>query len=213
MVDYARDNLEIIYSTTSALDPAEIDRMWASVPTSPVKQMLVKFSASTSGTTVELSSFTTIEALYIRNVDATNYILASGRINKSSKTYATNKLGFVDGGSAADTITDADSAFLTSNYFQGGDYAVVTGATDAAANNKTFGPLSIAAAGTITVPTGQVTAEAAEAGLVTIVGVSPFMEKIIAGQWGKLNAVRPDDDLVVTANTAACVVEVYVVGT
>ena len=211
---YSRSEVTVFYGSTSALDPAEIERSFIGVPSSPVKNMHVRLSAATAGTTLELGSFTTILECFIKNHDTTNYVVADGRALKSSKTFSTNTLGFVDGGAGvADTITDTGSAFLSAQYLKAGDYVVVTGCSDTTANNTTFGPLTAAVAGTITVPTAQVTAEAAEAGLVTMVGVSPFSEKILASQWVKLNAVRPENDLLLTANTAACDVELLIIGT
>jgi hypothetical protein len=212
---YSRSEVTVFYGSTSALDPVEIERSFTAVPSSPVKNMHVRLSAATGGTTLDLSSFTTILECYIKNHDTTNYVVADGRSLKSSKTFATNTLGFVDGGAGvADTITDTDSAFLSAQYLKAGDYVVVTGCSDAIGNNVTFGPLTAAVAGTITVPTAQViTAEAAEAGLVTMVGVSPFSEKILASQWVKLSAVYPANDLALTANTAACDCEILIIGT
>ena len=216
MANYARSSCELTYGATSALQDPDFERTFVSTPASPTHYQHYKLSVGTAEETLDLSAFTTVQELYIKNHDSTNYVLAKGRVLTSSKTFATNTLGFVDGGAgAADTITDTDSAFLTAQYFKAGDYAVVTGCSDTTANNTTFGPLTAAVAGTITVPTAQVTAEAAEAGLVTMKCHSPFTARIEGADagWAKLTNVVPGSDLILIANTAACIVEVVAVGT
>ena len=216
MANYARSSCELTYGATSALQDPDLERTFVSTPASPTHYKHFKLTVGTSEEVVDLSEFTTVQEVYIKNHDATNYVLAKGRGLTASKTYATNQLGFVDGGAgAADSITDAGSTFLTGLYFKAGDYAVVTGCTDTTANNTTFGPLSAAVAGTITLPTAQTTTEAAEAGLVTVVCHSPFTTRIEGADagWAKLTNVVPGSDLTLIANTAACIVEGVAFGT
>ena len=216
MADFSRAEVVIEYGSTSALTDPEVSRTFVSTAASPTHQVHQRLTIGTSEETIDLSAFTTIQELYIKNHDATNYVLAKGRVVTSSKTFATNELGFVDGGAgAADTITDSNSAFLTAQYIKAGDYLTVTGCSDTTANNTTFGPVAAVVAGTVTLPTAQVTAEAAEAGLVTMVTLSPFTCRIAGADagWVKLTNVNPTADLIFIANTAACKIEYIAIGT
>lgn len=216
MANFSRADVQIQYGSDSALVDPEIDRTFVSTPASPDHNMHQRMTVGTSEETVDLSSFTVIQELYIKNHDPTNYVLAKGQVKTASKTFATNKLAFVDGGAnLVDTITDADSAFLTAQYIKAGDYLVVTGCSDTTANNKTFGPVTAVVAGTVTVPTAQTTTEAAEAGLVTMVTMSPFTARLDGADadWVKLCNVNPDTDLIFIANTAACKIEYIIIGT
>jgi hypothetical protein len=215
MSDYSRSECQVSYGATSALQDPDLDKTLVSTPSSPTHYKHVKLTVGTSEEVIDLSEFTTIQELYVKNHDATSFVLAKGRVLTASKTFATNELGFVDGGAGvADTITDTGSTFLTSLYFKAGDYAVVTGATDTTANNTTFGPLTAAVAGTITVPTAQVTAEAAEAGLVTMKNHSPFTLRVEGADagWAKLTNVVPGNDLTLISDESSTV-EVIVIGT
>ncbi len=211
-MSYSRSDATIVFGDTSDLDPAYVSRTLTAVPTDPYNHLHLRLWPTTAGLSVDLASLNSVMEVFVKNLDTANYILAEGRILKSSKTFVTNKLAFVDGGAAADTITDVDNAFVSAQYLRAGDYVAVTGCTDAVGNNTTFGPITAVAAGTITIPTAQVTAEAAEAGLVTMVAHSPFTEKVLAGQWIKLVGLVPGSDLLLTSNTDTCECEVIIIG-
>lgn len=215
MSDFSRAEVRVEYGSDSALVDPEVDRTFVSTPASPDHQLHQRITVGTTEETIDLSAFTTIQELFVKNHDATNYVLVKGQVKAVSKTFVTNKLGFVDGGAGADTITDADSAFLTGQYIKAGDYLVVTGCSDTTANNKTFGPVTAVVAGTVTVPTAQTTTEAAEAGLVTMVTMAPFTAKITGANagWVKIDNINPDADLIFIANTAACKIEYIIIGT
>ena len=215
MANYAREAVEISYGATSALQDADFTRTLTSTPASPTHYKHVKMIVGTTEETIDLSEFAVVQSLLIKNHDATSFVLAKGRTLVVSKTYATNQLGFVDGGAGvADTITDAGSTFLTGLYFKAGDYAVITGCSDTTANNTTFGPLTAAVAGTITVPTAQVTAEAAEAGLVTVKNHSPFTLRVEGADagWAKVTNVVPGSDVTLISDEES-IIELIAIGT
>lgn len=215
MSNYARSDCQVQYGASSALQDPDLDRTLTSTPASPTHYKHVKMTVGTSEETVNLDEFTTIKELYVKNYDPTSYVLAYGRVLIASKTYATNQLGFVDGGAGvADSITDAGSTFLTALRFRAGDHIVITGCTDAAGNNTTMGPVTTAVAGTLTIPTAQVTAEAAEAGLVTIKNHGSFTLRVEGadGGWVKICGVVPGDGLNLISDETS-VVEIVVIGT
>lgn len=91
-----------------------------------------------------------------------------------SYTSATTKIAFVHSASAADTITDADSKFITSGPFAAGDVIRVT---DSVSNDGEYWVVT-AVAGTLTLHTKSVvTTETATAVAITITTVSHFEEE------------------------------------
>jgi len=81
--------------------------------------------------------------------------------------YGAAGIAFVDGGDGNDSITTTGASFITAG-FEPGDMITVVGAINAG-NNDSFVMLSVAA-GTIEVPTGKLTTEAAGASAVVNLG-------------------------------------------
>jgi hypothetical protein len=91
-------------------------------------------------------------------------------------TMTATTIAFVDGGAGADTITDSGSAFVTTGY-KAGDLITVSGSTS---NDGNYTIVSLVA-GTITLATGVLTAEAA-GDSVTIRVALPG--QLVAGFYG-----------------------------
>lgn len=211
MADYARLDFKVLYGKVSDYSDQLLDRYVSKAFTTPVKRLHTEVLATTSGLTVELGNFSTILAMVLRNLDTTNFVDAKFRYEKASKTFGANKLGFT--ATAPCTITDDDSTFVSTLKFKKGDYAVVSSATEAA-NSGTF-LVQAVAAGTLTLEeTAALTLDADDAGTPTIKTVCENELRLTAtdGWLAALN-VRPDNDLVLTADTASCYCEVIIFGT
>ena len=74
-------------------------------------------------------------------------------------------ISFVDGGASADTITDGGSGFVTAGFKAGHTILVESGTTNN--NNKSFRVVTVAA-GTLTLETGVVTAEANQSAILRV---------------------------------------------
>jgi len=94
-------------------------------------------------------------------------------------------IAFVDGGAGADTITDSGNGFLTAG-LQAGDTFTVAGATTAG-NNKSMVAVNVTA-GTITLATAIVTAEAGKAGMTLTVTSTAAVMVGISGDTDKYSA-------------------------
>lgn len=209
MTEYARIESTIRRAPTSSLTDGVVQYCYFD-PASPTKFLLSKISAATTGTTIELGNFSTIAALVIKNEDTTNFVEAKWRYTKATKTYGANKLGFT--ATAPCTITDADSTFLSALRVKAGDYVVVSNAAEAA-NSGTF-LVQAAAAGTLTmIESTAFTLDAADAGTPTIISTPENEQRIPANTHIVAGYVRPETDLVLTANTGACSCIIYAIGT
>lgn len=214
MTDVARVTTIIRYSENADFSYPILERSAAFDLSSPTRYMLVQLTVPTTGVTLDLGTFTTVDKLLIRNLDADNYVVYRARHLRGSKTFATTKISFVD--SNPDTITDADSTFLTAfgpDGILGADFITVSGATDSG-NNTSF-TLQTATAGTLTLTTAAtLTARANDAGTPTIVATARMTGKVNPdNDLVVLSSVYPTNDLVLTADTASCEVEVIAVGT
>ena len=74
----------------------------------------------------------------------------------TTRTVTSTGIAFVDGGGSSDTITDSNAGF---GVFAVGNYATIRGSSESGNNTRVM--LTGVAAGTLTVPTATVTAEAA----------------------------------------------------
>ncbi len=210
MADYTKLRVGVLYSENSDYSrprlQSDID---AYVPTTATEYQQALLTIGTTSETLDLSGFTTILYLVIKNQDSTNFIEFKHRYTKASTAFAANKLGFT--ATAPCTITDDDSTFVSGLRFKKGDYAVVSSATEAA-NNGTF-LVQAAAAGTLTLEeTAALTLDADDAGTPTIKSVTELEGKVLPGGIVVFNDVRPDDDLILLANTASCDCEILIVG-
>lgn len=96
-------------------------------------------------------------------------------LSEVSYTSAVSKIAFVHSATAADTITDADSLFLTAPHiFKAGDMVRVE---DSVSNDGEYMVVTVVA-GTLTLHTKEVlTTEAASAVAITLTTVTPFEEE------------------------------------
>jgi len=172
--------------------------------------------AITTATTLDLAPFlsatpadTDIVKIRVRNNDATNFVLVKCRQSKASATYGANELGFTD--SAPVTITDTTSVFVSSLYAKAGDYVTVTNATESANDQTSL--IQTVAAGTLTLQEDVTqTADAADAGTPTIEIISENEIKLKAGEMCEFSAVMPAHDIALIADTAACEVDIQIIG-
>lgn len=123
MVDYARSDLGLSYGQTSSLQSPQVAETWTSVPAGPSKYLLTRVTAViTTGTTITLSGYTTLEELYIRNLDATNFVsgtfktAASGSSN-ACKIKAGQWLKLLDMTVATALVLTADTANVVCEIF------------------------------------------------------------------------------------------------
>ena len=165
---------------------------------------------ATTAQTYYLEHLASNTLLKIANLDTNNTVLATFRIQKATKTFSANKLGFT--ASAPCTITDDDSTFISSLYFAAGDIAVVSSATEAANSGSFF--VQAAAAGTLTLAEAvALTLDADDAGTPTIVSRRDITIPIGPGQAMVVGAVVPGSNLTLQAITAACSCEISYLGT
>ena len=167
------------------------------------------FEVATTEQTYTLQHLASNTLLVIKN-NGTTTVLATVRIQKASKAFEADKLGFT--ATAPCTITDDDSTFLSSLYFAAGDIAVVTSATEAA-NSGSF-LVQAAVAGTLTLAEAvALTLDADDAGTPTIASRRDITIPIGAGQAIVLDSVVVGSDLKLQSITSANEVEVSYLGT
>ena len=214
MADYAKLQMALTYSENSDYSSPRLkpplDNWTSSTPTRYEVQYV---TVGTAAETFDLSSFTTILLILINNQDATNFVDVKSRYVKASKTFAANKLGFT--ASAPCTITDTEvdqSTFISTLKFRKGDYAIVSDATEVA-NSGTF-LVQAVVAGTLTLEeSAALTLDALDVGTPTVKAVVEQEQPCRAGGYLLLHNVRPDDDLIIRADTAECDVQIFVIGT
>lgn len=119
-------------------------------------------------------------------------------LSEVTYTSGTTKIAFVHGTSSNDTITDADSLFITSGEFKAGDMIRVSGSV----SNDGEYLITTVVAGTITLHIKEVlTTETATAIAITLTTVTPFEEEYqgviasmaalrIAGKYGLESEAR-----------------------
>ena len=169
-----------------------------------------EIEVATTAQTYYLEHLTSNTLLKIANLDASNTVLATFRIQKATKTFSANKLGFT--ATAPCTITDDDSTFISSLFFAAGDIAVISSATEAANSGSFF--VQAAVAGTLTLAeTVALTLDADDAGTPTIVSRRDITIPIGPGQAMVVAAVVPGSNLTLQAITAACTCEISFLGT
>lgn len=209
MADYARINVGLTYSETSDYSDPVVARALAQLSTTATKVEQHYISAAiTTGTTVELSGFSSIEAIVIKNKDSTNYVEVEWWQQRGSMS---DTVTFAQA-ATGDTITDDSTGGLyVSTGLEVGGY-VRLGSTATAGN---AGPWLVrtAAASVITVVNeSTLTADANDA--VTISFERKNKSRIRAGGLMLLSDnIVVAGDLAFVANTAACEVEVILFGT
>lgn len=209
MTDYARIRLSLEVSAAS--DYSRPKTHGIEIDETPDEHRVDDlYEVGTTVQTYGLSHLASNTLLLIENTDTSNTVLATVRIQKASKTFSANKLGFT--ASAPCTVTDDDSTFISSLYFAAGDLAVISSATEVA-NSGTF-LVQAAAAGTLTLAeTAALSLDADDAGTPTIASRRDITIPIGPGQTAVLGSVVVGSDLTLQAITTACVVEISYLGT
>jgi hypothetical protein len=209
MSRYARLNASIQVSDTS--DYAKAKNHDIAVDETPDEVRLGDiYEATTTEQTYGLSHLASNTLLAIENLSSTYTVLATVRIQKASKTFSADKLGFT--ASAPCTITDDDSTFVSSLYFAAGDIAVVSDTSEAGNTGSFF--VQAVAAGTLTLAeTVSLTLDADDAGTPTIVSRRDITIPIGPAQVAMVNSVVVGSDLKLQAITDSAEVEISYLGT
>src|SRR3990167_611116 len=177
----------------------------AEYTTSHSYRLIEKLQATTGGKTIDLGNYSDVKALVVVNLDATNFVEATWYYQYGSRAAGT--LAFANSGTD-DTITDSAAlgTFVTNGALAGG-YVRVAAAEDAANDGAhliqatTADILTLTSASTITANTTDTAATLSfEAKNVTRVHASGHIV---------VQDVHPAGDLVITADTASCDVEVW----
>ncbi len=112
-----------------------------------------------------------------------NKLLSGVPALRSSVTITGTTIAAVDGGASADSFTDSGNGFVTAG-FSVGDAVLVMGFSGAGAvNNGKIFTLASVAAGTITVPTGSLTAETAGATVIITQVIGSSLRDIFKDGW------------------------------
>lgn len=215
MTKYAKTRNSWVISDQTDYGNPRYDEWEDTWSPSEVWQMRMEV-AITTATTFDLAPFlstvaaeTDIVKIRVRNTDATNFVLVKCRQSKVSKTFATNELGFTIAKPV--TITDSGTSFLTALYAKAGDYVTVSNATETA--NDLTSLIQTAVAGTLTLQEDvSHTEDVADVGTPTLEIISENEIKLKAGEMCEFAAVNPAHDIVLIADTAACEVDIQIIG-
>jgi hypothetical protein len=74
MADYGKVRASLVVSTASDYSDPYLETNFADFTFTPTEVFKVKVSAATTGTTIDLSTFTTVSLIMIKNLDTTNYV-------------------------------------------------------------------------------------------------------------------------------------------
>jgi len=210
MADYSKIEVRGTFaasSTTAAntsFSPADLEL-------APDEYMKLQVEADTGGTTINLSHFSSITAVLIKNSDSSDTVRAVWYNARGSASYA-NLLTFADA-ATGDTITEDGGGTnfdaTTMDVVKGG-YVRITGATDAA-NNSTFLVSSVATTVVTVAPSETLTARD-DTATVVIHSQEKNSQKIGAGGFLVVSDIVPEEGLSLTASSA-CECEIFIVGT
>jgi hypothetical protein len=214
MTDYGKIVARILYSENSDFSSPLIDTGMLSDTVSSEESLYIpRINVSTSGTTIDLSNFTTIQGIFIQNLDPTNFVDISWRCKLASKTWAVDKLTFTDAG-AYDTIDDADGTFLSVLHLVEGDYVRITGCTEEAGNNLTAFVAAVSDVQIIS-STSLTSTAGTEAGAVTMQVLAANRQRVCTNGIFVIGGCNldPASTFTITADTAACECSIIVIGT
>jgi hypothetical protein len=208
MADYARLNIGALYSENSDYSDPIAYRSFSQTSSTATKLEQHYVSATTTGTTIDLSGFSTIESIVVKNKDTANYVEVEWWQQRGSLS---DTVTFAQA-ATGDTITDdsAGGLYVTTGLEVGGYVRLSSTAT---AGNAGPWLVRTTAASVITVvDESTLTADAND--VVTISFERKNKSRIRAGGTMVLSDnIVVAGDLVLVANTSACDVEILIFGT
>jgi len=209
MADNARIRVTHEYATNT--DSNRSLSRFTEATAAPEFRIELSTSATTAGKTVDLSPWTTITWLVVVNKDATNYVEA-----RYYQQVGTESAGVGDEIAFAAATPDTVSSVQTNGTYvtsgaQRGDWLRVTGAEDS--GNDGVWLMQTVAVDTLTVGeddslTANTDDETAVLSFETL-----NTERVAASSWTLIKVPVSAGDLVLTADTAACEVEIWGVAT
>ena len=179
----------------------------ATATATPDEAMVFTIEAETTGTTLDLSMFTTITQCIVVNEDATNYLEVEWYYLRGTRAAA--NLAFADSGTD-DTITSA-AADLVSSGGEAGGYVRVGSAEDAA-NDGTYLIQTISTTVATLASSASLTTNADDDTAI-LYFERRNKDRVAASKFLVLGPMAAAEDLTLTANTATTAVTVYVWGT
>lgn len=125
MADTFQTTVTMIYQPATSTDTVENPVIYSNT-TAPTQKTSGLVSVTTSGLTVDLSAFTTVQTVFVTNLDSTNTLDVEVRPDGagSTPTFVVNPGGFFLIDAAVDTSTDL---VLTGNVDTVKAYYCVTG--------------------------------------------------------------------------------------
>tara|TARA_R100000700_G_C3156149_1_gene133365 strand:+ start:87 stop:722 length:636 start_codon:yes stop_codon:yes gene_type:complete len=211
MADYAKLHVKGLFSKNSDYSDPKVSMAPAAYALTPDEYLHLEIEADTGGTTINLSHFSSITAVIIKNNDASDTVRAVWYNARGSASY-NNLLTFADA-ATGDTITEdgAGTNFTDSTVdVVAGGYVRLTGATDAA-NNSTF-LVSSTTATAITLALSETLTARDDTATVVVYSQEKNSQKIAAGGFLVVSDIVPEEGLSLTASSA-CECEVFIVGT
>jgi hypothetical protein len=201
LVEYA-DNSDYYKALTEQYERTE----------SPTYRLAASLSAATTGTTLELGPYTSTGTIILANTDTSNSVYAT--FYQQLGTYAAGDLTFDDPASGNDTILDNNGGNLTTTpeFASVGDWVRVASAT-VAGNDGLYLITNISDSGAtndlITINNSDTLTDSVNDLTATLSFESKTRLVIPASGHVVLSTAVVASDIVLTARTAACVVEVY----
>lgn len=166
--------------------------------------------AQTTGTTIELGNLTTITGIFVENLDATNFVEVTHTYVKETATATAGDITYADAN--PDTITSAGDINFATAGFVVPSKVTISGSSTIANDGTRL--VQVISAGVITVAAGAALLGGNEAAGTPTFTCDIFnREKVPASKFLHIHSIKPGDDLVLTADTAACACRVTVFGT
>lgn len=203
---YTRNRLTFEGSLASDYSRPFVKEGWEKTYSTLDELPYIPIEVATTGTTVNLDDFGTVSFLAIYNEDATNFVEAEWYYSRAASFADTVTFAQAATG---DTITDdsAGGAYVTNGSRAGSYVRLASCAT--AGNNGTRLIRSTTTNVITLVAESTMTADAADA--VTLEFLDRNTQRIATADFMYFNSrIDPALDLLLTANTAACICRVYI---
>lgn len=177
-------------------------------------KIITAMSIGTSAETIDLSPYATIPKLVLVNTDPTNYVVADYYQQHGTQAPGATGYAFTDSGTD-DTITDADTAgtFVTGGLAAAGDYVRVTASTTGG-RDGVYLIQSVTDGDTLVLTNADdLSGVAGTDSTSTLSFERKNRLRIVASTHIIVQLPVIAGDLVLQADTAACVVEIWGVAT
>ena len=207
---YTRIRTNFVSSLASDYSRPNIDEEFQEVSSTDDETPYIPVSVDTTGTTLTLSHLTSLSRLIIYNEDSTNYVTARWFASHGSQA-AVATPGWAFGEATDDDTITSPAATLLTNGALAGRYARVSSAENSA-NDGTF-LIQTATSTILTLTAANDLAVVADDNAALIEFLSRNEQRILAGQYIVLTAAHVASNLLLTADTAACMCRVFYAGT